>query len=111
MGPFGLRKDGIKCYLLFKYNYTRVLPFAQYIILCHSIYYVKTFCCRFTLKTLKNFGFGKSTMENMITEDAIMLAKKIENIGNASTMNDFRSVVSVGVLNGLWALVTGSRYV
>lgn len=49
-------------------------------------------------------------MENMITEDAVMLAKKIENIGNASTMNHFRSVVSVGVLNGLWALVTGSRY-
>ena len=64
---------------------------------------------RFTLKTLKEFGFGKSGMEEMIREElnefVPFLLEESKN-GSISVMNLF----NISILNIIWRIVNGSRY-
>ncbi|EFN85378.1 Probable cytochrome P450 303a1 [Harpegnathos saltator] len=65
---------------------------------------------RFTLKTLKEFGFGKVSMENVILSDAVALTTAIESLAASGPIKNLHNVTSVAVLNSLWTLVAGSRY-
>ena len=65
---------------------------------------------RFTLKTLKEFGFGKSGMEEIISEELNefipFLLEESKNNGSILVMNLF----NISILNIIWRIVNGSRY-
>jgi hypothetical protein len=63
---------------------------------------------RFALKTLRDFGFGKKSMESMVLEEAAELIETFKKgVGKPTqTQNKFNAAV----LNALWTLVTGNRY-
>ena len=64
---------------------------------------------RFTLKTLKEFGFGKSGMEEMIREELnefVPFLLEESKSGSISVMNLF----NISILNIIWRIVNGSRY-
>ena len=56
----------------------------------------------FTVKQLKNFGFGKKGLEGVIVED---LVEHIDSLGGLVKVND--SLFYVPVLNVLWNMVVG----
>ncbi|KAL0121780.1 hypothetical protein PUN28_006919 [Cardiocondyla obscurior] len=65
---------------------------------------------RFILRTLKEFGFGNVTMEDMILNDAVSLTTTIESLGKLGPISNLYNITSIAVLNSLWTLVAGSRY-
>ena len=63
---------------------------------------------RFTLRNLRDFGFGKNSMENIVMEEVqtvINWMKKKE--GQPVTLD---RKFSLSVLNALWNIMTGERY-
>ncbi|KAL6267703.1 hypothetical protein P5V15_000774 [Pogonomyrmex californicus] len=65
---------------------------------------------RFALRTLKEFGFGKVTMEDIILNDAISLTSTIESLAKLGPITNLYNITSIAVLNSLWTLIAGSRY-
>lgn len=65
---------------------------------------------RFVLRTLKEFGFGKMAMEDIILNDAISLTSIIESLAKLGPITNLHNLTSIAVLNSLWTLIAGSRY-
>ncbi|XP_072754318.1 methyl farnesoate epoxidase [Anoplolepis gracilipes] len=65
---------------------------------------------RFVLKTLKEFGFGKMAMEDIILNDAVSLTNIIESLAKLGPITDLHNITSIAVLNSLWTIVAGSRF-
>jgi len=65
---------------------------------------------RFVLKTLKEFGFGNVTMEDIILNDAISLTSTIESLAKLGPITNLYNITSIAVLNSLWTLVAGTQY-
>ncbi|EFN67203.1 Probable cytochrome P450 305a1 [Camponotus floridanus] len=65
---------------------------------------------RFVLKTLKEFGFGKMAMEDIILNDAVSLTSIIESLAKLGPITNLHNLTSIAVLNSLWTLVAGSRF-
>ncbi|XP_012346799.1 methyl farnesoate epoxidase-like isoform X2 [Apis florea] len=65
---------------------------------------------RFTLKTLKQFGFGKNSMEHILQHDAIALTNIIIELTKNGTVKNIRSIISVAVLSNLWLLLDGTKF-
>lgn len=65
------------------------------------------------MKTLKQFGFGNGTMEDIILNDAVALTNEIESLAISGPIasENLHNITSVAVLNSLWTLVAGTRYV
>ena len=61
---------------------------------------------RFSLRTLKDMGFGKSSMEDSINIEVQKLVNLLteEHIGKPL---DLRSVLGISVVNALWVLMSG----
>ncbi|CAL8092016.1 unnamed protein product [Orchesella dallaii] len=63
---------------------------------------------RFVLKGLRDFGFGKESMEGMLIHE-------LQDLQNALRMDighpvDLSGVFNASVLNSLWHIVTGNRF-
>ncbi|XP_050424156.1 probable cytochrome P450 303a1 [Adelges cooleyi] len=70
---------------------------------------------RFVLRHLREFGFGKRTMAELVQEEAVQLVEmfkeKIANSKNGrSKIFAMRDAFSVGVLNTLWSMMASKRY-
>ncbi len=68
---------------------------------------------RFMLSTLRDFGFGKSTMEDVINEEVAYFADHLAKEAAASREKGVISVqnfFNVTILNVLWRIVAGKRY-
>ncbi|XP_046141021.1 methyl farnesoate epoxidase-like [Osmia bicornis bicornis] len=65
---------------------------------------------RFTLKTLKEFGFGKQIMEHVLQEDAIMLTNIVTELTKTGTPTSIQSIISAAVLSNLWLLIDGTKF-
>ena len=62
----------------------------------------------FTVKQLKNFGFGKKDLEDVIIEQARDLVDHIESLGDLVKVDS--SLFAVPVLNVLWNMVAGYAF-
>ncbi len=62
---------------------------------------------RFALHTLRDLGFGKKSMENMIAEEVQDLCKRLEK-SNGQPIN-IRLDFNLAVINSLWAIATSER--
>ncbi|XP_012228843.1 methyl farnesoate epoxidase-like [Linepithema humile] len=65
---------------------------------------------RFILKTLKEFGYGKIAMEDIILNDAVSLTSIIESSAKSGPLTNLYDITSIAVLNSLWTLVAGTRF-
>ena len=63
---------------------------------------------RFSLKSLKDLGFGKSTMESLIHLEVNALNESLgKTIGQPI---DLKNKFNISVINALWTLISGTRY-
>jgi len=63
---------------------------------------------RFSIRTLRDFGFGKTSMEEMILEEGAELCDWLRDQGGAPIELNRR--FSLAVINSLWRMVTGERH-
>merc|ERR1711936_328007 len=63
---------------------------------------------RFTLRTLRDFGFGKVGMEEMVL-DEVNLFKALINSKKAEPI-DFTNQFNLPILNALWRITVGDRF-
>ena len=63
---------------------------------------------RFTLKTLKDFGFGKQGMEQIILEEVALF--KIFIAKYVGKPVDISSKMNLPILNSLWRVTVGERF-
>ena len=63
---------------------------------------------RFTLKTLKDFGFGKSSLESVLIEEADRMGDYFVQQKNEPFL--VQTLFNLVILNVLWTVVAGKRY-
>lgn len=64
---------------------------------------------RFTMRHLRDLGFGKTSIEDQMTEELNDLIKDIENDSKSSPNKvvSLKNVFQVSVQNILWAIIAG----
>ena len=64
------------------------------------------------LSTLRDFGFGKAGMEQIITDEVFFLKKHLSEEVAKSSDNTIKisNFFNIGVLNVLWRIAAGERY-
>lgn len=67
---------------------------------------------RFTLRHLRDLGFGKTSIEDQMIDEINELLSDIDSVSKSDPDNvvDFRLIFSVSVINILWAIIGGKRY-
>lgn len=65
---------------------------------------------RFSLRTLKQFGFGKYTMQQTVQQDAVSFANMITELTKDGTPSNISSVVGAAIVNNLWFILEGTKY-
>ena len=63
---------------------------------------------RFTLKTLRDFGFGKSSREEIIDEEVELFMEEIQK--SKGKRFDFINTFNLPILNALWRVTVGQRF-
>eukprot|EP00092_Neocalanus_flemingeri_P008902 GFUD01009577.1.p1 GENE.GFUD01009577.1~~GFUD01009577.1.p1 ORF type:complete len:538 (-),score=125.63 GFUD01009577.1:53-1666(-) len=64
---------------------------------------------RFCFKTLKNFGFGKSSMESIMHEEVVNFSKQLRSESENGPI-DLANRFNVMVINVLWRIIGGKRF-
>ena len=60
---------------------------------------------RFSMKTLKDMGFGKSSMEDSINSEVLKLVELLKE--NSGESVELRSLMNLSIVNSLWMLMSG----
>ncbi|CAG7723288.1 unnamed protein product, partial [Allacma fusca] len=63
---------------------------------------------RFTLRHLRDFGFGKNYMEALIQEEVVELLDRLKSQGNSPVC--LNTKFTLAVVNSLWRIITGRRF-
>ena len=63
---------------------------------------------RFALKHLKDFGFGKSSMEDIIHIELIELGEHLRSVKDEEVETE--QLFNFYVMNTLWSMMSGSRW-
>ena len=59
-------------------------------------------------KTLRDFGFGKTSMEGMIHQEIQDLLSSMEK--EVGSIVQVQKKFNISVVNALWTIITGNRY-
>eukprot|EP00094_Tigriopus_californicus_P010881 TCALIF_10496-PA protein Name:"Similar to Cyp2j6 Cytochrome P450 2J6 (Mus musculus)" AED:0.07 eAED:0.07 QI:0/0.78/0.7/0.9/1/1/20/349/2332 len=62
---------------------------------------------RFSLRQLRDFGFGRSSMESMILEEVQKLCKSLQE--EAGKPLDLSFKMNISIINALWLILVGER--
>ena len=62
---------------------------------------------RFTLKNLRDYGFGKISMESSILEEVEKCKEMLSNEVGRTTQLSLK--LNIAILNALWKLLTGEK--
>ena len=62
---------------------------------------------RFTLRVLRDFGFGKSSMEDTILDEIDKLCEELKK--SVGTPISLSTKMNVSILNALWGILTGEK--
>ncbi|XP_076236313.1 methyl farnesoate epoxidase [Calliopsis andreniformis] len=65
---------------------------------------------RFSLKILKQLGFGKYTMEQIIQQDAISFTNMIIELTKDGAPADISSIIGTAIVNNLWFILEGTKF-
>ncbi|XP_053972850.1 methyl farnesoate epoxidase-like isoform X2 [Hylaeus volcanicus] len=65
---------------------------------------------RFALRTLRQFGFGKLTMDDILQRDAIALTNIIIESTKNEPLTNMYSVISAAVFSNLWFILDGTKF-
>lgn len=67
---------------------------------------------RFAVRHLRDLGFGRTSMEDLIHEEIRDLMAEISEQAASSPNNvvDFKGIFNLSILNVLWALIGGERF-
>nr|QSD59127.1 CYP370A15 [Diaphanosoma celebensis]QST15067.1 CYP370A5 protein [Diaphanosoma celebensis] len=67
---------------------------------------------RFTLRHLRDLGFGKTSIEDMMIDEVVELLDEITAVAAADPdrVVDYKGIFNISVINVLWAIVGGERY-
>ena len=60
---------------------------------------------RFSMKTLKDMGFGKTSMEDSINSEVLKLVELLKE--NSGESVELRSLMNLSIVNSLWMLMSG----
>jgi len=63
---------------------------------------------RFTLRQLRDFGFGKSSMESMIMEEVNEILRWMKS-QEGTPVGKIKDKMSLAVVNSLWTIVSSER--
>ena len=63
---------------------------------------------RFSLKALKDFGFGKSSLDHILIEEADRMGEFFMNQKNEPFL--VQTLFNLVILNVLWTVVAGKRF-
>jgi len=64
---------------------------------------------RFTMKTLRDFGYGKATMEDLIREEVVKALDFLREEAGPHPVKLFRKV-NVFIVNAMWHMITGESF-
>ncbi|CAL8126612.1 unnamed protein product [Orchesella dallaii] len=64
---------------------------------------------RFLLRQLRDFGFGKSTMEQLILEEVNETIAQLKSYGE-KPISTVKEIFQVSVINSLWTIVANERF-
>lgn len=64
---------------------------------------------RFTLRQLRDFGFGRNTMEESIMLEVTELIEWLKEVENKPVEN-VKEKLTFAVINSVWSICTGERY-
>ena len=67
---------------------------------------------RFSMRHLRDLGFGKTSIEGHMLDEVDDLMKEIRSKSEANTDHivDFKGTFTVSVVNILWAIIGGKRF-
>lgn len=67
---------------------------------------------RFTLRHLRDLGFGKTSIEDQMMGEINDLISEISNVSKSDPDHvvDFKSIFIVSIINILWAIIGGKRF-
>jgi len=63
---------------------------------------------RFTLRQLRDFGFGKSSMESMIMDEVNVILRWMKSQGKNS-VGDIKDKMSLAVVSSLWTIMSNEK--
>ena len=63
---------------------------------------------RFAIRHLRDFGFGKSSMEDIIREEFLDIADSLRSVDGLEV--ETKQLFNLNVVNVLWRMMTGSRF-
>lgn len=66
---------------------------------------------KFTLKALKHLGYGKNEMAQQVEREAYQMVDYFRNKSKYGTLVDMHSAFDLSVVNVMWCLLAGYRYV
>ncbi len=62
------------------------------------------------MRHLKDFGFGRSSMEDMIKDEAIELVEDLKKqISESDGVLKISQIFNLAILNALWKIITSKR--
>ena len=64
---------------------------------------------RFAIRHLRDFGFGKSSMEEMIRDEFLDMAENLRGMEGQEV--ESKHLFNVNIMNVIWRMMSGSRKV